>query len=243
MDAETATVGDWLARLDAEGWTEPVSLTMWAAARAAASKVLSRRRQLDFDCDDLAQDVFVTARSTTSLRRFPPDVRLVAWCGGVAKNLIRRHARKPCGAVPILASRASPRPPRPTRLSPGEVAERMLLLTSPERAAIDAATEGLGQRAAARRRGVGRDAHREALKRARRRLESGVAPRSPDPRVWALPLALRRSGAGDVENATILLLHAVGWPTERIAVSVEKTRGAVSQRLHRFRCREAVEGP
>lgn len=247
MENEKAspTVGEWIARIDVDGWSEAVWSMAVAAARTAAAAVAATCRRLRTEPDDLADEAVLVAGRTKSYRGFPPATLLVAWFGGIIRNLLRkrrREAQRDAGVHPKHSAPNARRPKAPS-LDRAELGRRVARLTRGERAALDAANDDLSQRDAARLLGISRRTYRDRLERARRCIAAEHIAREGRDRAWALRIALRRFRVGDIENAEILRLHAAGWTAASIALDLRTSLGAVKQRLHRFRMDEAVERP
>jgi DNA-binding CsgD family transcriptional regulator len=108
------------------------------------------------------------------------------------------------------------------------------ILTPKQLASWDLARRGLGSRAAAKALGISRDAHRDRVERATKRLAAGTPARAAHAPEWTDAAMQRAVAAGDDDNATLVRLRCAGATYRRCAEALRVSVAAVASRLARM---------
>ena len=257
------TLGAWIDGVDRRGWgDEWVWLTLQSAARAALGAV--RRLLRPGEDDEFVSEVIERARCLPMSWREPQKsaAALAAWLGGVMKNVLRerrrRAARERSGILPHLVPetvrRGSSHPARTslsalrarhrehathaaivgsggavTRAFPGSE-----FLTHKQVEAYELKLRGLTEKSIASTLGISRSAVHDRLRRARQRIQRGLAAPRSGSASDARRLAEQVSANGDMTNAALLRHRANGLTYAAIAEALQMTPGAVAGRLKRL---------
>jgi len=233
------TIGAWIERVERHGWSDE---HVWTVAYEAAEAALSSIRRMLRPSEDLAGDllseaVLVAQRCWERWRRPEiADVGLVPWMWGVLRNALRATRRRTERTAGDRVTEVTARDVDDERL-PDEALRRLdarAILTPKQLEVWELHCRGLIHREAASRLGITRDAYRDRLRRAKKRLLAGLpAPARHGPKETAT-LAKVVAASGNAAAASLLALRSLGTSYRRCAEALGLTASAVRSRLSRL---------
>lgn len=242
-DRETWTVAEYVDAIRRRDPTAPDRFLR--CARRLASSKARRLRLAREDAEDAAMNAYYVSFEDGGAALARVRCATTTLCGwisrvldhllaDVARSLARARLTAPSdGDARRAAQRSRIAEERIARLGPAEPS-RLDELTPSQRQALDLHLQGLSSAVIAERLGIGRDAVRERVWRARARLGSGARPRAH----VELPPHLDAGGPtlGADERATLELL-ATGASYLQVALRRGESRDAVRSRVSRVRRR------